>query len=234
MEQDIWNLRSVNLFDGIPDTELRDIIEMMPVEQFSAGGYIFRTGDHADCLFVLQMGLVKVSYVTLNGDEKILHIFKSGDIFGDLFLGKYHSRIGMAVAMDDVIICRLQKDDFFNLITHSPRVSFNFIQHQANEHRETVARMQALMGMNARNRLLGIFVSLARRYCCTDQAWFTLHESLTQEDLANMAGLNRTTVSSLINEFRRSNLLGGSGRTITLNRQEIIRALEDAGSEILT
>jgi CRP-like cAMP-binding protein len=93
--------------------------------------------------------------------------------------------------------------------------------------------MHALMSMDARHRLLGVLLGLARRYCCEDSPWFTLHESLTQEDIANMAGLNRSTVSLLINELRREGILGGTGRSLTVNRIAVEERLKEAGTEIL-
>jgi hypothetical protein len=56
---------------------------------------------------------------------------------------------------------------------------------------------------------------------------------LNQEDLANMAGLVRTTVSSLVNEFRREGLSAGTGRIIKVNRLAVTQALEKAGIDIL-
>lgn len=231
--QPSWSLRHTNLFEGLDDEQMARIAAMTPVVSYRRHEYVFQTGDAADSLYILQVGTVKLSYINLNGDEKVLSILQSGDIFGDLFLGKFRSRIGFAQAMDDVVVCRLSEADFLQLIQQFPRVALNFIRHQANEHRQTMARMQALMGMNARDRLLGIFLNLARRYCCEDEDWFTLHQSLTQEDLANMTGLNRTTVSSLINEFRREGILGGTGRTITVNRRAVLESLEQVGSELL-
>lgn len=231
--QPSWSLQNTNLFEGLDEIQIARVLQSMPVESYRRQEYLFQTGDEADCLFILQVGSVKLSYINLNGDEKVLSILQSGDIFGDLFLGKFRSRIGFAQAMGDVVVCRLLEDDFLKLIREFPLVALNFIRHQANEHRQTMARMQALMGMNARERLLGIFLNLARRYCCQDETWFTLHDTLTQEDLANMTGLNRTTVSSLINEFRRDGILGGTGRTITVNRKRVLETLERSGSELL-
>lgn len=231
--QSSWSLCNINLFEGLDDEQTTQILQSMPVESYRQQEFLFHAGDEADCIFILQVGSVKLSYINLNGNEKVLSILQPGDIFGDLFLGKFRSRIGFAQAMDDVVVCRLLEDNFLPLIQQFPRMALNFIRHQANEHRLTMARMQALMGMNARERLLGMFLNLARRYCHEEEAWFTLHETLTQEDLANMTGLNRTTVSSLINEFRRDGILGGSGRVITVNRQAVLETLEQTGSELL-
>ncbi|MBN8590682.1 MAG: Crp/Fnr family transcriptional regulator [Anaerolineae bacterium] len=87
--------------------------------------------------------------------------------------------------------------------------------------------------MDARHRLLGTLLILARRYCCDGGEWFALPESLTQEDLAKMTGLNRSTVSVLINELRRENVLGGVGRKLMVNKVVVESIMKAKGSEIL-
>lgn len=231
--EELWSLRRVQLFQGLSPAQMDEVLRIMPVASYRKNEYIFMAGDDADALFIIQVGTVKVAYVDLNGEEKILSIFQTGDLFGHLFLGKYRKRIGNAQAISDVVLCRLTEVDFINLVQRFPLIAINFIRHQADEHRESVARMHALMSMDARHRLLGTLLSLARRYCCHESDWFTLPESLTQEDIANMTGLNRSTVSLLINELRREQVLGGTGRLLSVNRKAVERILEDAGSEIL-
>ena len=230
---EIWNLRNANLFHGLTKNQIDEVMRVMPVASYRKDEYIFLAGDDADVLYIVNSGAVKVSYVDLRGEERILSVFQPGDIFGNLFLGKYRQRIGDAQALDDVTLCRLTEIDFEGVIQRFPPVAINFIRRQADEHRETVARLHALLSMDARQRLLGTLLSLARRYCCTETDWFTLPESLTQEDIGNMTGLNRSTVSSLINELRREGLLGGSRRALSVNRKAVELALIKSGSEIL-
>lgn len=229
----MWNLRDVDLFVGLAGDEIEEVLKVMPRASYRQGETIFHAGDVADSLYIVESGMVKVSYITLNGDEKILNIFQMGDVFGQLFLGKYRHRLGEARAMENVRVCRLGENDFLDLIQRFPRVGLNFIRHLVDEQRETLARLHALMRMEARYRLLGTLLSIARRYCCTQGSWFDLPMSLTQEDIANMAGLNRSTVSSLINDLRREGVLGGSGRSLSIDRDSIETLLEDAGLEIL-
>lgn len=232
--QEIWNLRNAHLFKGLSPAQMDDVVKSMPVRSFRKNEYIFMAGDDADALYVVQVGTVKVAYVDLNGEEKILDIFQAGDIFGYLFLGKYRQRIGNAQALGDVVLCRLTEVDFINLIQRFPQIALNFIRQQADEYRETVARMHALMSMDARHRLLGTLLTLARRYCCDDgEEWFALPETLTQEDMAKMTGLNRSTVSLLINELRRENVLGGAGRELLVNKTRVEAIMTAKGSEIL-
>jgi len=48
-----------------------------------------------------------------------------------------------------------------------------------------------------------------------------------------MTGLNRSTVSVLINDLRRQGILGGTGRLLSVNRAAVEELLEQSGSEIL-
>ena len=230
---ELWNMRGINLFNGLTRDEIEEVLRLAPPKSYRKREYIFYAGDAADALFLLQLGTVKISYVTLNGDEKILNVFRPGDIFGELFLGKYRHRVGEAQALDDVIVCRICEETFLSLTQRFPKIALNFIRHLADSQRETLARTHALMRADAKYRLSGILLSLARRYCCTDPDWFELPASLTQEDIANMAGLNRSTVSSLINDLRRDGVLGGAGRSLSVNRTAIEALLEEAGLEVL-
>jgi CRP/FNR family cyclic AMP-dependent transcriptional regulator len=230
---ELWNMRGINLFNGLTGDEIEEVLRLAPPKSYRKGEYIFYAGDAADALFLLQLGTVKVSYVTLNGDEKILNVFRPGDIFGELFLGKYRHRVGEAQALDDVIVCRICEETFLSLTQRFPKIALNFIRHLADSQRETLARTHALMRADAKYRLSGILLSLARRYCCNESGWFDLPESLTQEDIANLAGLNRSTVSSLINDLRRDGILGGTGRSLSVNRTAIEALLEEAGLEVL-
>lgn len=231
--REIWNLRDVELFSGLEPREIEEVMRVMPTFHFRRGQHIFLAGEVADSLYVLQEGSVKVSYITLNGDEKVLNIFRAGDVFGELFLGKYRHRIGEAQALSAVTVGRLCEESFLDLVQRYPRIALNFMRHFADYQRETLARMHALMRMEARYRLLGTLMSVARRYCCTESTWFELPTSLTQEDLANMASLNRSTVSTLINEFRREGVLGGNGRKLTVNQAAVAAILDEAGFEVL-
>ena len=68
---EIWNLRNVELFNELTPSEMEQVLEVMPTYSYRAGEYVFLAGQQADSLFVLQVGTVKVSYITLNGDEKV-------------------------------------------------------------------------------------------------------------------------------------------------------------------
>ena len=93
--------------------------------------------------------------------------------------------------------------------------------------------MHALQRTDAKARLLGTLLYLSRTMCCQSGRYFKLNPAITQQDIADMTGLNRSTVSSLINRLREDGILGGSGRSLTVDVDAIEDALWDEGFELL-
>jgi CRP/FNR family transcriptional regulator len=221
------------LFSGLTPQAIEQVSQVMRPAPYARGDILFHAGEEALHLFIVYEGVVKKVYENAQGDEQILGFYQAGDIFGDLFLGKYPLRIATAIAVTDCVVATFSKADLERLIERFPRLAINFIQHQADAQRETFARMHAMRQVNARTRLLGTMVTLARRYCCIADGWFRLPPGITQSDVANIAGLNRSTASLLINELRREGVLGGEGRVLTVNRALVETILADLGFEIL-
>jgi CRP-like cAMP-binding protein len=204
------------------------------LEQRARGEFIFHVGDPANAVYILIQGTVKKTFVNPGGDEKTISIYLPGDLFGHLFLGKYRHRIASAQALDDVTVARLPESGLTQLIGQHPRVGMALISHLADEQRQTLARLHALMHLDVRHRLLGVLLSLGR-HCCADaqKEWFDVPTAITQTDLAHLACMNRSTVNVMINSLRSQRILGGEGRTIKVNRAAVERLLLDAGMEIL-
>lgn len=222
-----------SLFAGLPFPEVDQLLRTLRSRTIPQGQYIFSTGQEATCLYVLHDGLIKVSYITPDGDTKILEICESGDMFGELFLGEYRFRIGQAEAMTDCTVYVLNEDDLEQVIKNYPQIAMNFIRYLVDSQRRTLARMHALQRTDAKSRLLGTLLYLSRTMCCQNGRYFTLNPAITQQDIADMTGLNRSTVSSLINRLRDDGILGGSGRSLTLDVDLIEDALWDEGFELL-
>ena len=178
-------------------------------------------------------GLVRVGYIAPDGDYRILDICEEGDIFGEMFLGDYRFRIGQAQAMSEVCVYSLGEDELYALLHRYPQVTVSFVQHLSDSKRRAFARLHALQRSEAKPRLMGTLLSLARTMCCTSGTEFVLNQAITQQDIADMTGLNRSTVSSLINRLREDGILGGSGRFLTIDVPRMEAMLQEEGFELV-
>lgn len=220
-------------FNALPEAAQSDLWARVRQTTAPRGEILFHTGDAASTVYLLIEGAVKVTYGTANGDETTITVFQNGDLFGDLFLGKYRFRIGTATALTSVRLGLLREDDFHALVSAHPSFALTMIQHYADRNREALARAHALMHVNAQNRLLGVLLNLSRHLCCPRSGWFTLPTGITQSVIAQMACLNRSTVNQLMADLRRDGLLTSSGRTVSIDAHGIRDHLLSEGVEIL-
>lgn len=232
--KDVWNWRRVRLFANLSQGKIDEIVHSMPEKRFHKGDYIYRAGDPADELFILRSGTIKLFYINSAGREQILDIVQAGDAFGDLFLGSTGIRLLSAQALDSITVHRLHSDVIVRLIRHSPDLADHFLHYLAYAERQRVSRIQVLLQPAPQDRLLGVLFSLVggKARCADNQVWMMLPESITQESIANMAALNRSTVSMLINRLRREGMLGGRGRTLSINTARALQTLQALGLEV--
>jgi len=214
----IWNVRDLRLFETLTPRQLRKLKPLFGERCYRQGEVLFHAGDAADLLYFVEKGAIKVSIVSRDGDEHIMDIFKPGDTFGELFATEGHQRTTKAEALSSVIVRTLTEGAFKRLMQIVPDVCHYFVRYLVEDQRRTLVRMEAVMHMRAGPRLLTFLLDLAER--CGDQTdgYLTLAPGrFTQGDLAQMVGLNRTTVTVLINKYRRKGILGGQRNILLVN-----------------
>lgn len=225
----IWNLRRLHLFASLRPREVRALSDLLHEATYRRGQFLFHMGDKADRLYFLQKGSVKISVLSENGDERILEVFRSGDTFGELFLMTSTRRMYSAQAMTNVRVYTMTGEEFQALMRVRPDLSHSFIRHLVRQQRRAILRVESLLAFDAGSRLLATLLDLGERLnrsAAVTTAWRLV---LSQEELAHMTGLHRSTVSTLINVYRRKRLLGGRGRFIVVHRARVRRVLEKVG-----
>jgi CRP/FNR family transcriptional regulator len=84
MENILNIISAIPLFNGLPDDQLSAIREIAVEKQFNKGQTIFSEGDQTKGFFVVIDGRVKIYKVSSEGKEQILHIFETGQSFGEV------------------------------------------------------------------------------------------------------------------------------------------------------
>jgi len=226
----IWNVRDLRLFETLTPRQLRKLKPLFGVRHYRQGEVLFQMGDTADLLYFVEKGAIKASLISPEGNEHVLDIFKPGDVFGELFATEGHQRTATAEALSTVIVRTLTEDAFKRLMQMLPDVCHYFVRYLVEEQRRTLVRLEAVMHMETGPRLLTFLLDLAERCGRRTNGYSTLVPGrITQGELASMVGLNRTTVTLLINAYRREGVLGGRRNILLIHPARARAALRRAG-----
>jgi CRP-like cAMP-binding protein len=222
-------LRKLHLFANLTRDELARLAPLVDVHDYRRGEFVFHMGEEAERLYLLVRGSIRISRTTPAGDERLLELYKPGDVFGWLYVSPSDRWTAAAEALSSTTVLVVGQGVFMRLVQASPTLALNFVNDLIEQHRRMLVRVEALAQHEPGPRLLAILINIAEHSGERVGDSYTLSGGPTQGDLARMAGLNRSTVNLLINRHRRAGILGGQRDVIVVHREPAHAFLKTAG-----
>lgn len=208
-------LRTVPLFLDAPERALEVASSVIRSRHFEAGAVLFREGDVGDALYLLAAGLVKLSKVDLGGHEKTLALLQPPEFFGEMALLGHATRSATAFALSPVSTYLLFRDDFQRLLTAYPTINLNLTTTLANRLRGMDDEAQVLSYKDAPGRVAYVLLRLYRSGVVELGEGGALVR-LTHQDLANLAGTSRETVTRALKALEHEGVIETRPKEITI------------------
>ena len=190
----------------------------------ASGAKLFREGDTARNVFVICLGQVKISSTSRDGKTMILKIAAPGDVMG---LSAVLANVPHEVTAEAIEPCQVKtvrKQEFIDFLGRHGIASMHAAQALSGEYLTVFhdAKRLALSG-SAAGRLARLLLDWGHASAIgKPELRFTM--ALTHEEVGNMAGTSRETVTRLLNQFRRDKWIAIKGASMTiLEPQELER-----------
>jgi len=119
----VLTLKNVALFREIPGEVLADIAFLLDEVNFDRGTYIVTEGEVGTELFVVVSGKLDA----LTGGHKVAE-FVEGDYFGEMAIIDSQTRSATVIAMSDVTLLRIDKNDFYDILSQREEVAIGIIK----------------------------------------------------------------------------------------------------------
>jgi len=185
---------------------------------YKKGEVVFRIGNMPHGLFFIKSGKVKIFKYRGDGKEQILTIAGKGRFLGykDLLAGRRYT--SGAIVIEDALIIFIPNKDFQDLIKSDEASDF-FTRLLCQDLIEVEEKMVSMAHKSVRGRLAESLLTLNDTYSENGI-------ELTREELANLVGTAKETISRLLSEFKADNLIQIEGRSIeVLNPKGLDRIL---------
>jgi len=186
---------------------------------------IFLPGDSGTSVYLLKKGVVKISKIAPDGRELTLAFLKPGEIFGELEAVGEASRDTQAEAHSDLLICVLRRDDLLRLVEMKPRLGIQLSKLIGFRRKVIENRLENLIFRTIPERLAALLLELAREFGEPNGNTMKIDLPLTHQDLANLIGSARPTVTDTFNEFKAKGIVDVSGKTITIKNPQALKTL---------
>jgi CRP/FNR family cyclic AMP-dependent transcriptional regulator len=217
IEINIESLTKAEVFSTLTVDELKEVRNNMIVKKFRKNETILYEEDTNKYMYVILEGSAKVAKMTEDGKEIILAVHEAGDSFGEISLIDGKTTTASVLAMQDSIIAFMLRESFFSLIYSQKKILENLLKKLCSLIRENVDTIELLNFNNASQRIKVLFMKLSHKYGEETSKGIILRIKLTHQDMANMAGLTRETVTRVIDKWQqKGDLFFLKNRTIVL------------------
>jgi CRP-like cAMP-binding protein len=211
------------LFTSLPLPALEDLTQRMQVRKCVAHETVVSQDEPGDSLFLIMSGRVKVVIFGENGREVTLSVLRPGDVFGEVSLFDGGARSATCVALEATTLLVLSREHLLAHLSASPRTALNLLGEMANRLRRADESIAQLALCDVNERLIRRLIGLAREDGNETNEGLVLRRRPTQQELANMIGSCRETISRAFNQLARDGLIVARGRALVVTRALVAR-----------
>ncbi|MEK4974238.1 Crp/Fnr family transcriptional regulator [Niallia sp. FSL R7-0648] len=210
--------KRVPIFYSLSDLEIKKITDVVHHKLFKKGEMIIEEGDISTSLYIIHSGKVKLSKLTIQGKEQIVHLLTTGDFFGESNL--FHDDMVMNLschALEDTKICVLKKQDFDQIMLSNPEISFKLLKTITKRlsHTEDLARTLATKDPEV--RIADMLLEFCEKFGTEHQNTVLITLPITREEVSSYVGLTRETISRKLAKLADKDIL-----TLIGNKQILI------------
>lgn len=205
---DLSVLARVPLFAGLDADELELIRAKAVRRTVERGTVIFFENEPGDALYIIEAGQVRIYRVAEDGREKTLTLLSAGDFFGEMALIDDAPRSAIAEATDPSVLLAIHKRDFQQLIYSKPQIAVSIIRGLSHRLRQTNDQLMEAVFLDVRSRMCRLLLDLDKEYGKEYESGRLLDIKLTHQELANMVGTSRESVTRVLTELQDIGALG--------------------------
>ncbi len=211
-------LLSVPLFSDLSDSSVRKISEKMILRSYLKDQLILIEDNPGETFFIVAKGNVKVTRTSDDGREVILTILGEGDFFGEMSLLDGKTRSANVVALESTETLTLPRSDFLSILETYPKIAIHLLEELTRRIRWSDQQIESLSLSDAEKRIGISLIRIAEELGTIRQGAVTIQNLPYQQDIANMAGTSRETVSRVLKLLEKKNYIQRTGRELTINR----------------
>ena len=206
------SLRECQLFSGVPEEDLEQIVSFVVPKQLQKGDYLFREGGVAEGFYVVQSGAINVHRVSMAGKEQVICVFLRGQSFAEAALAGKEGYPANARALEASTILMVPKADFTELLRRRPELALRMLGAMSQHLRTIVTLVDDLRLKDVETRLANWLLKRCKRPFIPT----VIELNCTKRVLAAELGTASETLSRTFAKFRADKFIKVAGKIITV------------------
>ncbi len=210
----------VPIFSDLPEETIEKISQVGFRRTYKKDNIILMEDEVGGALFIIVNGKVKVTRTSNDGREVILNILTESDIFGEMALLDGQTRSATVSALENSELFIIQRNQFLEFLKEHPEISIALMQELSKRLRSADMQIKSLSLKDAEGKVATVILQLANDIGRIKQGIVEIEKLPLQQDLANMAGTSRETISRTLHSFVKKGLIELEGSKLRIFNYE--------------
>lgn len=215
-------IRKLNPLKELTKSEVIRVAACKTSKIIKKGEILFDEGDYTNGVYCIKNGVCKVSKISENGRSQIISLVGRGSLLGERSLISDEVSNLKAVAINDMEICFIPKEEIISSLYKNPDFSMSVLKSMANNLKQADNLVVNMAQKTVKQRLAEALLHLNSNYISKDNEFIDIH--LSREDFADIIGAATESTIRLLSEFKKKKVIEIKGKNIAiLNEQELTK-----------
>ncbi len=202
---------------GEDGPQLQEMIDRLPKRNFKKGDTIYPSNIKGPVLFLIRSGSVNITRTSVTGQDFSVKTLEPGTIFGEMPMAGQAMLGARAVAAEPTKVALINAGEFEKLAAASPSIALNVVRQIGPRLVEAERRHEQAAFQPVTSRIAALLLRLADK-----EGNVT---GYTHQQMADMLGVYRETVTNAIAELKADNLIKVGRKRIKITNREGVEKL---------
>lgn len=193
---------------------------------FPKGAVLFVEGQSPRGIFMICSGRVKLTTCSVDGKALITRIAEGGEVLG---LSSAVSGRPYMVTAETLVPCQvnfIKRDDFLRFLKENGAACLRVAEHLSNNYNNAFEQVRSLgLSHSASEKLAKLMLEWCTRSGKDSTSGVSVKLTLTHEEIAQLIGASRETVTRLLADFKRKQLISIKGSTLVVRDKPKLLAM---------
>ncbi|MGH9557430.1 MAG: Crp/Fnr family transcriptional regulator [Terriglobales bacterium] len=214
-----------NFLAQLTTADYADLAALASVQHHQKGAHVFQAGAPGHHVYFLRTGKVKIYQLSPLGREVILWFCFPGEIFGLAEVARGGGRVVNAQACDRSEVMAVSQEQFKGFLENHPRTALLSLQVLSSRLRILGEMFVNLVSDDVNTRIAKLILRLSARYGTRVGKEIFLNIPLTHQEMADMVGTSRQTVTSTLSTLKKQGILSIDNHRIHIESEELLNEM---------
>ena len=216
--------RQLNSMKTLTKEELKEVTACKTSRFYKKGDIIFNENELLSGVYCVREGICKLTKLSSNGKDHTVKLMGKGELIGQRSIISGERTNLSAVALNDIELCFVPKEQILNNIKTNQEFSFNMLQNLAQDLREAEDDLINMAQKTVRQRLAETLIYVGKTFG-EDQNGY-LNANLSREDYASIVGTATESAIRILSQFKKEGLISTEGKMIKIENQNDLERVE--------